>query len=91
MRIDFWTEAVKDNYTPEVSDTGAHMAELMEDKLSNMLNKFETRINNAVEALNTPKPDETSNSTGNQPEAENGDSEQPEQPNNGEEDFEGVS
>ena len=91
MRTDFWTEVNKDNYTPEVPDTGAHMAELMEDKLSNMLNKFETRINNAVEAINTQKPDETDNSTGKQPEAENGASDEPEQPNNGEEELGEVS
>ena len=91
MRTDFWTEVNKDNYTPEVPDTGAHMAELMEDKLSNMLNKFETRINNAVEALNTPKQETTDISTGKQPEAENEAPEQPEQPNESEEELGEVS
>lgn len=91
MRTDFWTEVNKDNYTPEVPDTGAHMAELMEDKLSNMLNKFETRINNAVEALNTPKQETKDISAGKQPESENEAPEQPEQPNESEEELGEVS
>ena len=73
-------EFAKDYYQPPQEDTGAHMAEVMEGKLSNLLDKFENRLNQAVEAVNRPQTAETDISTPESVESENEAPEQPEIP-----------
>ena len=74
---DLFNEFAKDYYIPPQEDTGAHMAEVMEGKLSNLLDKFENRINEAVEAVNRPQTAETDIST---PESVESEIEAPEKP-----------
>lgn len=71
-----WDEMLKDNIVPVQEDQGAHMAEVMEGKLSSLLDKFENRVNEAVESLN--RPNNSSSEELNSPESA---PEKPEQPN----------
>lgn len=73
-------EFAKDYYQPPQEDTGAHMAEVMEGKLSNLLDKFENRLNEAVEASNRPNTVEMMNNTPEEVESENEAPEKPEIP-----------
>lgn len=70
-------EFAKDYYQPPQEDTGAHMAEVMEGKLSNLLDKFENRLNEAVEAVNRPNTVDMMNNT---PEEVESEIEAPEKP-----------
>ena len=71
-----WDEMLKDNIVPVQEDQGAHMAEVMEGKLASLLDKFENRVNEAVESLN--RPNSSSSEELNSPESA---PEKPEQPN----------
>ena len=73
-------EFAKDYYQPPQEDTGAHMAEVMEGKLSNLLDKFENRLNEAVEAVNRPSTVEMMNNAPEEVESENEAPEKPEIP-----------
>ncbi len=75
-----WDEMLKDNATPVQEDQGAHIAELMEGKLSSLLDKYENRLNEAVESLNRPNNIEMMNSTAETPNAPESAPEKPEQP-----------
>lgn len=76
-----WDEMLKDNIVPVQEDQGAHMAEVMEGKLSSLLDKFENRVNEAVESLNRPNNVEMMNSSSEELNSPESAPEKPEQPN----------
>lgn len=76
-----WNEMLKDNAVPVQEDQGEHMAEVMEGKLTSLLDKFENRVNEAVEAINRPNNAEMMNSTSEAPNELESDHAQPEEAN----------
>lgn len=75
-----FNEFAKDFYTPPQEDTGAAMAEVMEGKLSNLLDQFQNRLNESLEAINRPNMVEEINNTSETVESEIEAPEEPEIP-----------
>lgn len=76
-----WDEMLKDNAVPVQEDRGEHIAEVMEGKLSSLLDKFQNRVNEAVEALNKPNNVEAMNISSEEINSPESAPEKPEQPN----------
>lgn len=85
-----WDEMLKDNAVPVQEDQGEHMAEVMEGKLASLLDKFENRVNEAVESLNRPNNVEMMNSSSEELNSPESAPEKPEQPNFEQESIEEI-